>query len=99
MKIGILTTYFADYGSFFQAYCLLKYIQALGHTCELLHFCGRYRYSPRLKYGVLGMKYLPRTMSNLIASKYDIYRTFLNLRADLDNLEISDGYYKAIGNV
>ena len=92
MKIGILTVYFADYGSFFHAYCMVKYLQKLGHNCELIHFCGRYKYSPRLKYGAWGAKYLPPIVSHVIAKRIDTYRSFLNIQNDLSALPISEEY-------
>ena len=37
MKIGLLTVYSFNYGSYFQAVALQKQIEALGHDCELIN--------------------------------------------------------------
>ena len=92
MKIGILTVYFADYGSFFQAYTLYDYLTKLGHDCELINACARMKYSPRFNIAVHGTKILPRFVKNAIADKLDVYRTYLNLCQNVSQLKISEKF-------
>lgn len=92
MKIGILTVYFADYGSFFQAYTLYDYLTKLGHDCELINAYARMKYSPRFNIGVRGTKLLPHFVQKTIADKLDVYRTYLNLRQNVSQLKISEKY-------
>ena len=92
MRIGILTVYFADYGSFFHSYALYKYLTDKGYDCELINSCGRLKYSPRLNMAVKGTKILPGFVSRFIAENIDVYRSYLNLRQNVSELKISEEY-------
>ena len=41
MKVGIITLYNADYGSYFQAVSLYRQLESLGHDVELIHILNR----------------------------------------------------------
>ena len=44
-KIGTLTFHIAHkYGAMLQAYALPKAVEALGHHCEIIHYCFPYIY-------------------------------------------------------
>ena len=89
MKIGLLTVYFADFGSYYQAVSLQKYLQSLGHSCELINDDRRAIRSPRLALGKLGTAVLPKPILRQIAKRIDVYRAFLALKEDVDKLPIS----------
>ena len=92
MRIGILTVYFADYGSFFHTYALYNYLINLGHDCEIINACGRMRYSPRLNLAVKSSIIFPDFVKNIIANRVDAYRTYLNLHSNISQLNVSAKY-------
>ena len=92
MKIGILSVYSVDFGSFYQSYSLLKYLEQIGHDCELINVSGRFKYSPQLMLAVKGTKFLPTLITRALASKNVRYRVYLNLQNDINKLLISEEY-------
>lgn len=89
MKIGLLTVYFADYGSYFQAAALQKHLESMGHSCELIRDDRRALRSPRLALGKIGTAVLPKSVLRVIADHVDVYRSFLALKNDVDKLSVS----------
>lgn len=89
MKIGLLTVYFADFGSYYQAAALQKYLISLGHSCELINDDRRAVRSPRLALGKIGTAVLPQAVLRQIAARVDMYRAFLTLKKDVDELCVS----------
>ncbi|WP_066646362.1 polysaccharide pyruvyl transferase family protein [Christensenella timonensis] len=90
MKIGILTVYFADYGSYYQAVSLCKAIQSLGHECELINESVRYWRSPRLWAGHIGTVFLPEKVKRAIGKKVAAYNNYLNLQKAISKQTISE---------
>lgn len=92
MKIGILTTYFADYGSYCHASCLYNYLIELGHDCELLNACVRYKASPKLFLANIGYHWLPKFILRYIAKKNIVFNNYMHLMKDLKNIKISESF-------
>ena len=89
MRIGLLTTYSFNYGSYHQAISLQKKLQDMGYECELINekikmfrwfslFC-MYTINP----------FLPDRIKQKIADKIPQYNSFLKIQNDTKDLEIS----------
>lgn len=61
MKVGILTFHFAhNYGAMLQAYGLSKYINSIGHKCEIVDYRLRYIYQWVEKYNLISYYHAQR---------------------------------------
>lgn len=89
MKIGIVTLYNADYGSYYQAVSLYDQLKKMGHTCELIHILNRECHVIKNCGGWFVAKYLP-FIAGKIAEKIDPYRTYIALTDSLREYKISD---------
>ena len=94
MKIGLITVYFADYGSFYQAASLQNYLESSGHSCEIIRDDSRALRSPRLAIGKIGTKVLPKKIQKIIAKHIDVYRSYLALKNDTRSLNVSSSSFK-----
>lgn len=54
MKIGLMTVYYPNYGSYFQAIALKEQLEEMGHDCELINATVRGKYIIKFCLGVLG---------------------------------------------
>lgn len=89
MKIGILTVYSFNYGSFFQATSLYKELEALGHEVEFIN--EKFK---KYKWGNLFALYtfdsiMPAFAKNIIANVLPQYRTYLKLKNDVSKYKES----------
>lgn len=91
MKIGILTLYNADYGSFYQAVCLYEQLEKMGHSCELIHILNREKHI--LKNFIGGIVAHFPFVAKKIARKIAPYNTYLTLKKDLDAYKISKVFF------
>lgn len=89
MKIGILTVYSFNYGSFFQATSLYNQLKAMGFEVEFIN--ERFK-----KYKWANMfllysfdKFLPGFCKSFVSSILPQYRTFLKLKKDVDRYKES----------
>lgn len=89
MKIGLLTVYYSNYGSYFQAVALAKQLEAMGHSYELIHPSIRGKYCGNYLIGEVGEHILPRCITDRVAQKNVAFRTYHAMRRDLDQLQIS----------
>lgn len=89
MKIGILTVYFADYGSYFHATSLYNYLERQGHECELIHESIRYRTSKMLAISSIFEKIAPKFLKKLFGHKITALNTYILLKEDLKQYRIS----------
>lgn len=83
MKVGILTVYFADYGSFFQAMALCKTIRDFGYNCEIINESLRAKGSWKLKVGRIASQYFPCWLNALLASRTNEFEKYLLLKKDI----------------
>lgn len=61
MKVGILTFHFAhNYGAMLQAYALSRYINTIGHECEIVDYRLRYIYQWIEKYNLISYYHAQR---------------------------------------
>ena len=92
MKIGIVTVYFADYGSFFHTMSLYNYLESLGHDCELVSYSIRRHYSWKLNSVYYFEKLFPKPFQKMAARFVPAYNTFRILKRDLEGVSISPNY-------
>lgn len=83
MKIGILTVYSFNYGSYFQATALYKELERLGYEVEFIN--EKFK---KMKWGNLFLLYsfdslLPESLKETISKLLPQYRTFLQLKKDV----------------
>lgn len=89
MKIGLLTVYYSNYGSYFQAISLKKQLEAMGHQCEIINASIRGKYSFNFLLGKYGNEVLPDFITDRIAQRVSDFRTYRAMKSELDNLNIS----------
>src|SRR5574344_142736 len=93
-NIGLLTVYFADYGSYYQATALYKVIEKLGYKCELINENIRYKKSPKIIIIKHFLKICPKSIAkkllSFIPSAANTYRVLQN---DLKNFSVSKKYF------
>lgn len=92
-KIGLLTVYFADYGSFFHTAALYDMIGKFNYGCELVSENLRYRKNLKIP-GLNIVLSLPdiilRPFQDLLP---DVARTYAILKNDLRNYNISKRFF------
>lgn len=86
MKVGLITVYHADYGSFFQAYALYDQLKKLGHDVELIHESHRFRKSVGNIISFVGYKFFPGPFKNLCRKKAAVFNTYCILKNDQKNI-------------
>lgn len=91
-KIGIITVYSADYGSYFQATALNDQINKMGYESELLYEKERFDRSAALRAGHFASLYFPKFLNYIIARNVNVFRTYLVLQNDIKNIKISKKY-------
>ncbi|MGN0347391.1 MAG: polysaccharide pyruvyl transferase family protein [Lachnospiraceae bacterium] len=83
MKIGILTVYSFNYGSYFQATALYKKLEEMGYECEFIN--ERFK---QYRWGNLFLLYtfdgiMPKFVKSYIAKFLPQYETYLRLKKDV----------------
>lgn len=89
MRIGILTVYFADYGSFFHATSLYHFLQSQGHECELIHESLRYKVSKMLALSHVFEKISPEFFKKSLGKRITPLNIYMLLKHDLSYYNIS----------
>lgn len=89
MKIGILTVYFADYGSFLHATSLYKQLESMGYEVELIHESHRYFRSLKLFGSSIASQVFPVRINDLLRKKVTAYNTYCSLKEELDTVRIA----------
>jgi len=89
MKLGLLTTYSFNYGSYHQAIALQKQLQDMGHECELINESFK-----KYKWFNLFLMYtmhpiLPKFLKEKISDNMPQYKSFLRIQNDLKDVKIS----------
>lgn len=86
MKIGLLTVYSFNYGSFYQAVALQKQLQDMGHECELINEEFKKKEWKNLWLLYTFHKVIPQFLRPLISKILPQYNTFLKLQGDVSGL-------------
>lgn len=89
MKIGLITVYYANYGSYFQGIALQRYLESLGHECEFVNATVRGKYIWKFLLGKFGYKVLPKTILKKVAKKVAPFRIYSSLAPNIEKLPIS----------
>lgn len=93
MKIGLVTVYYCNYGSYFQALALKKVLDNLGYECDVINATIRGRHIIKFVLGEIGHKIFPKKMNEYIASKNSAFRVYLSLVNHFDELNITPPYF------
>lgn len=88
-KIGILTTYYANFGSYFQATALQKAIESLGYEVELINEHSRMFKSYKMFLTLLITPVLPQFVREKIAKMNAQYYAYLRLKDNVKQLNQS----------
>ena len=90
MKIGLLTYYYNNYGSYYQALALQKQIEALGHECEIIHTSIRGVKNVITFYaGILVEKVLPSWICRKISMRRSDFDVYCTLKNDMKKMKVS----------
>ncbi|MCR5485730.1 MAG: polysaccharide pyruvyl transferase family protein [Clostridiales bacterium] len=95
MKIGLLTVFYANYGSYYQAVALQKQLEQLGHECQIINASIRGKVATKFLLGVLGEKYLPNKVLDLIDKKNIPFKTYRAIKNALQDDAIGPIVFKA----
>ncbi len=96
MKIGLLTTYSFNYGSFHQAVALQKKLQDMGYECELINEkIKKYRWF-NLFCMYTADPILPECVKNYIGKILPQYNSYRMINNDIKKLVVSPAYIKSI---
>lgn len=89
LKVGLLTVYYSNYGSYYQALALKRKIEEMGHECEVIHASIRGFCSYKYLLGILGEHILPDKIQSIFASKVPAFRIYKSLAHDMKQLNVS----------
>lgn len=89
MKIGIVTIYHANMGSYFQATALLNYLKDKGYDCELVNASVRGKHMARYYMSEIGRKFLNKKILEKIEKKVPAFEINNSIHKDLENLPVS----------
>ncbi len=90
MKVGLLTVYYADYGSYYHAISLCNELNKIKDVqCEIINESIRYKYSFKLKISSYVRKYSPAFIVKLLSKHIAPFRTYVNLQKSLNTAPIS----------
>ena len=95
MKIGLLTVYYSNYGSYYQAASLAKQLEALGHDCEIVNASIRGKHAINFLLGAAGEHVLPKAVTDQVAKRVTAFRTYHAMRPELDALKIGPLVFSA----
>lgn len=90
MKIGLITVYYSNYGSFFQTLALKRQIEQLGHECKVIHASIRGLKIYKFLIGMLGEKVIPQKIQEKIVQNNSEFRIYRSLVKDISELEVVD---------
>lgn len=93
MRIGILTLYHGDYGSFFQAVSLYKYLENLGHYCELINPYERGGNALPYFLASMAKRFLPRKLKKWYGKRNYPFNSFLAIQNGLQDVNVSPVYH------
>jgi len=85
MKIGLLTVYSFNYGSFYQAVALKRTLEELGHKCDLINERVKEEEWLNIRLLYKFYRYMPKILNNVISYFLPQYNTFLKLQNDISN--------------
>ena len=90
MKIGIITLYYGgNFGTYFQAVCLQKQIQKLGHECEIVSASIR-GIQPWKYYLLLCFnRFVPKQLKRVLSKNLNFYTGYCTLEEDTKQLKKS----------
>lgn len=91
-RVAVLTTYYANFGSYFQATALQNQIEKLGYDCELINEKARLFKSYKMLISVVLTPILPNMVKEFIAGKVPQYYAYLRLRNDVKQLKTSSAF-------
>ncbi len=92
MKVGLITVFFADYGSYFQTVSLYKMITSLGYDCEVVNESLRYPHSFRLFAGSVASRIAPKFFKRYFHDRVAAFRTYETLKAEVSQINVGKSF-------
>ncbi len=89
MKVGVITVYYANYGSYYQAEALCDAIRKLGHECELVNTSIRGWKLYKYYIGKFVDSVAPDFLMEKVAEKVNAFNIYRSLKNDVRKLKIS----------
>lgn len=89
MKVGIITVYYANYGSYYQAEALRKAVENLGHECELVNTSIRGLRLYKYYLGKFIDRLMPDSVMNVVADRINEFNIYRSLKNDVKRLKVS----------
>lgn len=89
MKVGVITVYYANYGSYYQAEALCDAVRKLGHECELVNTSIRGIKLYKYYIGKIIDSIAPDAWMRKIAEKVDAFNIYRSLKNDVKQLQVS----------
>lgn len=89
MKVGVITVYYANYGSYYQAEALCDAIRKLGHECELINTSIRGIKLYKYYIGKFVDSFAPDSLMEKVADKINAFNIYRSLKGDVKQLKIS----------
>lgn len=90
MKIGILTFYYNNFGSYFQAMALQDLLMKQGYDVDIIH-TSVMGVKKCITYfgGIVAERILPRKICNMLAKKYTSLDVYMSLKEDMGKIKTS----------
>lgn len=88
MKIGILTIYSVDFGSFFQAISLYFAIKKMGYDCEIINDNLREKVSIKAKLAYLVFRFAPKSVIKLLSEMQYLFKKYVLLKNDIKDIDL-----------
>ena len=89
MKVGVITVYYANYGSYYQAEALCDAVRKLGHECELVNTSIRGWKLYKYYIGKFVDSIAPDAWMEKVAAKVNAFNIYRSLKEDVKKLQIS----------
>lgn len=96
MKIGLLTVYSFNYGSYFQATSLLYKLRDMGYECELINERFKEKQWANLRLLYAFYSFIPKPINKVLGHFLPQYNTFLCLQKDVEKLPQSPAGLKDV---
>ena len=89
MRVGVITVYYANYGSYYQAEALCNAVRKLGHECELVNTSIRGWKLYKYYLGKFIDSIMPDKIMEKVADRINEFNIYRSLKNDVKELEIS----------
>lgn len=92
MKIGLITVYYANFGSYFQAVALKDYLEGMGHECLTLNASIRGMKVAKFLCAAAFGKIAPEALNKRLEEVNAPYRIYRSLAKSIDGLNVTPAF-------